>query len=105
MHTNGEPVTDEEKRQRAREIAGLLCDHSKWKTHSRGINCDVASDECKLKIARPEDIDGLHDAIRSFWALMYWIYENTTVYKVFVSNKYCIFRNDISRIAGGNLNG
>jgi hypothetical protein len=69
-HSNGKPVTDEEKQKRARSIAKLLCDHSTWKTHSRGINREIAWDICKLKIAYPEDIDGLHDAIRKFWAFL-----------------------------------
>ncbi|GAB4362019.1 MAG: hypothetical protein Kow006_33130 [Gammaproteobacteria bacterium] len=105
VHSDGRPVTDMEKKTRAREIAELLCDHATWKTHSRGINRDVAWDVCRLKITNPENIEGLHAAMRRFWALMYWVFENTPVFKVFASDNYYIFRHDISLITGGESNG
>ena len=105
VHSDGRPVTDDEKKKRAREIAELLCDHSTWKTHSRGINRDVAWDVCKLKITHPENIAGLHYAIRKFWALMYWVFENTPVFKVFASDSYYIFRHDISLLTRGHSDG
>lgn len=99
-HTDGSVVTDEEKKKRAHEIADLLCDHKLWKSHSRGINREVAWDVCKLKITHSETIKGLDRSIRRFWALNYWIFENTPVFKVFISGNYCIFRHDISLING-----
>lgn len=99
-HSDGRPILDEERKQKANEIAMLLCDHGLWKTHSRGINREIAYDVCKLKITHPETIEGLDRSIRRFWALMYWIFENTPVFKVFISDNYCIFRHDISLING-----
>lgn len=99
-HSNGNAVTDAEKKSRAHEIAALLCDHGLWKTHSRGINREVAWDICKLKITHPESIAGLARSIRRFWALNYWIFENTPVFKVFISDNYCIFRHEISLVNG-----
>lgn len=95
-HSDNRMVTDEEKKQRANEIAMLLCDHGLWKTHSRGINREIAWDVCKLKITHSETINGLDRSIKRFWALMYWIFENTSVFKVIISENYCIFRHDIS---------
>ncbi len=92
--TDGRPVTDEDKRTRAAKIAGMLCSHAQWKTHSRGITRDVAWSECKIKVTHAESIENLDRAIRRFWALIYWVFENTAVYKVFISDTYCIFRND-----------
>ncbi len=102
QHSNGTQVTDEEKQKRAREIAELLCDHSEWKTHSRGINREIAWEVCKLKITHPEDIEGLQSAIRKFWALIYWVFENTPIFKIFMSENYSIFRSDISLIGKGD---
>lgn len=99
-HSDGRPVIDDEKKFRAHEIAQLLCDHSLWKTHSRGINREIAWDVCKLKITHPETIIGLARTIRRFWALSYWSFENTPIFKAFISKNYCIFRNDISLING-----
>lgn len=95
-HSDGRTVTDEEKKSRANEIANLLCDHGLWKTHSRGISREIAWDRCKLSIIHPETIAGLDRSIRRFWALMYWIFENTPVFKVFISDDYCIFRNEVT---------
>lgn len=92
--TTDVPVTNDEKRKRAKEIAEMLCSHSQWKTHSRGIPREVAWNECKIKITHSESIDGLDRAVRRFWALIYWAFENTTIFKLFVSDNYCIFRND-----------
>lgn len=97
-HSDGRPVTDADKKQRAHEIAMLFCDHGLWKTHSRGINREIAWDKCKLKITHSESITGLDRAIRRFWALTYWIFENSGVFKTFISDNYCIFRHDLSLI-------
>ena len=100
-HSNGNKVTNQEKQKRAREIAELLCNHSEWKTHGRGINREIAWDICKLKITHPENIEGLSAAIRKFWALIYWVFENTPIFKIFVSEGYTIFRSDISVVDKG----
>ncbi|MGB3477950.1 MAG: hypothetical protein WBB67_02190, partial [bacterium] len=93
-HSNGNPVTDGEKRKRAKEIAYRLCDHGVWKTHSRGITREAAWNICKIKVLHTENINDLDRAIRRFWALMYWIFDKTAVYKIFISDNYAIFRKD-----------
>ncbi len=50
VHKNGQAVTEEEKINRAKEIAESLSDNNKWKTHGRPINLDILSTELKLKI-------------------------------------------------------
>lgn len=94
MHSSTQnPVTDVEKDRRANEIANLLCNHSEWKNHGHAINRDVAWNVCKLKITHSESIAGLDRAMRRMWALFYWVFENTSMVKVFVSDNYCIIRN------------
>jgi len=97
-HSDGREVTAEDKEERAKEIAELLCSHDVWKTHSRGITREIAWEVCKIKITNTETISNLERVIRRFWALLYWIFENTPVYKIFISENYCIFRHDISLI-------
>jgi len=46
----GEPVTPEEKEQRASEIAKKLSDNNRWKSHSRPINIETLKKELKLDI-------------------------------------------------------
>jgi hypothetical protein len=96
--TTGIGVTPEEKRARANEIAIQLCDNSIWKTHGRGITREVAWQGCKLKITHSESIEGLDRAIKRAWAIFYWLFENTSVYKTFVSQNYSLMRNDRSAI-------
>jgi len=87
-------VTDDEKKARAKEIAIMLCDHGKWKNHGHAITREAAWDVCKLKITHAESVIGLDKAMRRMWALYYWIFENTSLAKVFISENYCIMRND-----------
>ncbi len=93
--STGKPVTQEDRNKRAAEIAEQLCDHSIWKTHSRGITREVAESICRLDIIHPEDIPGLNSAIRRFWALLYWIFERQPVYKIFISQNYSVFRSEL----------
>lgn len=91
--STGEIVTDEDKKKRADDIASLLCKHSEWKSHGHAINRDVAWNKCRLKITHSESIDGLDRAMRRMWALFYWLFENTPMAKIFLSQHYCIIRN------------
>lgn len=97
-HSDSTLTTSKERKDRAEEIAELLCNHEHWKTHSRGINRDIAWKECKLKIKHPEDTEGLSRAIRRFWALCYWCFENSPAYKTFISDNYCLLRNEFTVI-------
>lgn len=86
-------VTDKDKEERANKIAELLCNHTIWKSHGHAINRDVAWNVCRLKITHSETINGLDKAMRRMWALFYWLFENTPMVKIFVSDNYCIIRN------------
>ncbi len=90
---NGQSVTNDDKRNRADEIANLLCSHTEWKSHGHAINRDTAWNICRLKITHSESIAGLDRAMRRMWALFYWLFENTPIVKIFVSDNYCIIRN------------
>jgi hypothetical protein len=93
IHSDGITfVSAEEKKARATEIAKMLCDHSKWKNHGHAITREAAWEVCKLKITHSESINGLDKAMRRMWALFYWVFENTQVAKVFLSENYSIMR-------------
>lgn len=91
--SSGAIVTEDEKTKRANEIAEILCSHSLWKSHSRGITREMAKDICKLKISNPEDTPLLERAIRRFWALLSWAFEKTPIYKIYISDNYSIFKS------------
>ncbi len=92
--SSGQPVTEDEKKKRAKDIAELLCNHAEWKSHGHAITREDAWDVCQLKITHAEDIN-LSTSMRRMWALFYWIFENTNIAKIFISSNYCIMRNDI----------
>lgn len=94
--SSGQPVTQQDKERRADEIATLLCSHARWKSHGRGITREVAWEECRLQIIHTEEIPGLERAVRRFWALMNWIFEQTNIYKVILSSDYGLLRIDTS---------
>ena len=91
-HKNGQPVTPEEKQSRAKTIAELLCNHERWKDHGYAIDRVTAWDVCQLKITHSEDIDGMDRAMRRMWALMYFLFLNFQLQKVFVSSNYAVIR-------------
>ena len=93
-HSDGTIVTQEQKEERACVIAGLLCDHSTWKSHASAINRDTAEIKCMLEIIHSESIPGLDMAIRRFNVLFHWLFENTSIAKVYISDDYCIIRSD-----------
>lgn len=93
-HSDGRDVTDKERVDTAFSIAKTLCDHKTWKTHGFGITRDISENMLHLKIQHPESIEGLDRAIRRMWAILYWVFENTPTYKLFISDTYCVFKNE-----------
>ena len=66
-HSNGTVVTQEEKEQRALEIASKLSDNNVWKSHGRPIGIQVLKDELHLKIIDFEEDSELSDIIGEYY--------------------------------------
>lgn len=62
----GQAVTEQEKQERAEEIADLLGDNTKWHSHSRMIGLETLRKELRLKIEDFADNTALHSLIRSY---------------------------------------
>lgn len=72
--STGNPVTHEEKTQRAEEIAKALNDQARWGSHNRGIDRDVLT-ELGLRIDHLEDDETLSDLVKQyFWFLQDFVY-------------------------------
>lgn len=81
-HNPGTPVTPEEKQARAKQIADVLCDHSKWLSHARSIKIpDLES--VGLQITDYSKTKELADAIRRYHALLQMTFDATPIYKLF----------------------
>ena len=76
--TQKREVTDELKRNRAKEIAELLNDAERWHSHGRPINMDVLQNEVGLKISNIAEQTDLYDEVRNYFGLLrdYMIREN-----------------------------
>lgn len=62
----GQPVTDEDKAERAEEIAKLLGDHKYWHSHGRMIGINTLRKELKLEIDDYTDDPELRKNIRLY---------------------------------------
>ena len=66
-HSDGTPVTPEEKENRAVEIANKLSDNNLWKSLGRPIGIQTLRDELHLKIQDFETDDELSNLISEYY--------------------------------------
>ena len=90
--TTGKPVTEEDKKKRASEIAEQLCKHSLWKTHGRSITLKHLR-EMKLKVSDYTENSNLSEAIQKYFILLKMIFDSTNVFKVYETPESQIYRN------------
>ena len=65
------PVTDKDRKERAKAIAKLLGDPKEWHSHGRGIGLKtLESDKIKLKIDNFGENESLNKAIREYYDLL-----------------------------------
>lgn len=89
--STNEPVTKEEKEERADQIAGLLCKHDNWLTHARSIKIQDLR-EMKLKITDYREDPDLNDAISRYYALLQMTFDSN-IYKLFETPDKQIYRS------------
>jgi ribosomal protein L44E len=87
----GQPVTLDEKKQRADEIATKLGDHRKWLMHGRSINMTDLRD-MRLVITDYTQDRELADAILRYQALMQISFTTTNLYKIFETSTSQVLR-------------
>lgn len=70
--STGTPVTEEDKAQRAKEIAAALSDNERWHSHARMISRDtlVSDPKLRLKIEKLEDTPELLNALEEYFGLL-----------------------------------
>ena len=67
--STGQPVTPNDKKKRAEEIAGKLGDNKLWKSHGRPINIE-ALESLKLQIKDFSDLQAERGVIRKYYNLL-----------------------------------
>ena len=68
--TRKQPVTDEMKKKRAKEIAALLNKTARWHSHARGIDIETLRDEVGLQIEDLSANPKLHQYVRAYSELL-----------------------------------
>ncbi len=89
--STGQPVTSQEKHDRAHEIADQLCKHSDWLTHGRSVKIEDL-EKMGLKISNYELNEDLNDAITRYYTLLHITLESTNMYKLFETTDTQIMR-------------
>lgn len=86
--TAGRPVTIDEKRARAKDIADQLSDHGRWKTHGRSIKLEDLR-AMRLRVTDYSERPDLRDAIGRYYTLLQM---------TFAANIYKLFETPVSQI-------
>lgn len=68
--TNGNQVTPELRKNRAREVAEKLCDNERWHSHGRPISMDILRKDINLKIDDFSQKQDLSVAIRKYYRFL-----------------------------------
>jgi len=93
--STGAPVTEEEKKERAEEIAEQLCDHGRWLTHGRSIRIGNLHD-MRLKVTDYSENAELADAVRRYHTLLQMTFDSN-IYKVFETVDSQIMRMQVAQ--------
>jgi len=88
---SGNPVSEEEKMTRAKEIGSYLCNHSMWLTHGRSIKIDDF-EKMKLHITDYSKMNELNDTITRYYTLLRMTFDSTGIYKIFETSHSQIMR-------------
>jgi ClpP class serine protease len=102
--SDGRPVTEAEREERAQEIADKLSAHDHWKTHGRSIRIDDLR-EMKLLVTDYTDNPELADAIGRYHTLLQMSFD-TSIYKLFETPGSQIYRiQSVNVPSAANLKG
>ena len=89
--STGEPVTVNDKKTRAEEIAKKLCNHGHWLTHGRSITINDLR-EMRLKVTDFSEDTKLFDAISRYYILLKMSFDTTNIFKIYETPKSQIYR-------------
>lgn len=85
------PVTEDMKEKRAREIAGELINHSKWRSHGRSIKIGDL-EGIGLKIKKVKDDPKLADIVYRIQTVCRLLFESSTIFKIFATAENKLFK-------------
>ena len=77
-------VTDEMRRNRAKEVANDFANHTEWRTHGRSLKIDDLSE--KLLIERIDDDKVLADIVYRIMTVVRLIFSSSSNYKIYYTD-------------------
>lgn len=86
------PVTDDYRKFRAKQIAQVLCNHTKWRLHGRSIKINDL-EEIGLKIHRIDNDPALSNIVYRIHLILRLIYDSSPIYKVLATEQGKIVRS------------
>ncbi|CAD6495077.1 MAG: Serine dehydrogenase proteinase [Candidatus Argoarchaeum ethanivorans] len=96
--STGEPVTVNDKKTRAEEIAKKLCDHGHWLTHGASITINDLR-EMRLKVTDFSGDTELFDAISRYYILLKMSFDTTNIFKIYETPNSQIYRFVIPQVS------
>jgi len=91
-------LTDQDRTDRANEIAAALGSHDRWKSHGHYLSRDVLWNEIKLRIDHPDA--ALERAMVRIWAVLTYLFDKTPIVKILCSAHYRYARHVQVQIIG-----
>jgi hypothetical protein len=79
--TNKQPVTSQLRKQRAHEVAEMLCNHTTWRTHGRSLKIEDLKED--LLIERIDDDRDLANIVYRIKTVVRLLFDSSNVYKIF----------------------
>ena len=83
------------KEARAKEIAKILSNHAKWRSHGRSLKIEDLHG-IGLKINRIDDDPNLSEIVYRIQTVLRLLFSSTNVYKIFATSSQKIFKNAVS---------
>jgi len=97
--TTHKTVTSEMRKQRAEEVANILCDHMNWRTHGRSLKIDDLKDV--LLIENIDENQSLADIVYRIKTIIRLIFDSSTDYKLYFWEDFQMSRT--ATVANANM--
>lgn len=97
--TKGLAVTPTMRRERAHEVAELLCNHTAWRTHGRSLKIEDLEEV--LLINRIDDDPKLADIVYRIKTVIRLIFDGSTIYKMYFLEDFKLTKT--FSVSSGNI--
>lgn len=88
-------VTPDMKKNRANEVADILCDHTFWRTHGRSLKIDDLKEV--LVIERIDDDKTLADIVYRINTVIRLIFDGSTIYKLYYLDDFKLAKTAVNQ--------